>query len=140
MQVKDLATIPAVCCRATTSISDVARLMHETNVGSVVVVDDTTHPIGIATDRDLVTRALARELPPGTAVGHVMTKDLLLAQDDEPIERVLHRASGWACRRVPVVSASGAVIGMVTLDDLMQQLAETVSEITQAERAARHRA
>ena len=59
------------------SVLEVARRMDENNVGSVVVIDENTKPVGIVTDRDLVTRVLARELDPAeTPVAVVMSKDV----------------------------------------------------------------
>ena len=139
MKVGDIATKPAVTCRPTASISDAARSMRETNVGALVVVDEEQRPIGIVTDRDLVIRGLARELPPSTAVRELMPTELLLASEDNDAAQVLHKASGWGCRRIPVVSAHGTVVGMVTLDDLTAQMAESMAEIAQAEREARRR-
>ena len=77
MDVATLATAPAITCQPTTAIAQVARLMPEHEVGSVIVVDGDGRLAGIVTDRDAALRGFARGLDPGAAVSTVMSHDVV---------------------------------------------------------------
>ncbi len=114
------------------TVVDVARRMTEENVGDLVVVErtgDRAHPIGIVTDRDLVIGALARGTSEALAlrVGDVMS-ELVTAYDDEPIERVFGKLRTYKIRRLPVVDRTGALQGILTLDDLVAWIREQLDD------------
>jgi signal-transduction protein with cAMP-binding, CBS, and nucleotidyltransferase domain len=135
--IKDLITRPAVTCGRNAPLPDIARAMHENNVGSVIVVDNDNRPIGIVTDRDIVVRAIARGLPITTTADTVMSRSVAMVHWDSDIDAAMHQMSLWACRRVPVVNDDGQVAGVVTLDDLSVVLADAADAVTRAERLAR---
>src|SRR6266705_2496902 len=69
-----LGSRPAVTAGRSVRASDAARLMRDRNIGAVVVVEGTK-PIGIVTDRDIVTRIIAAgKDPAGVTVGEIMTE------------------------------------------------------------------
>jgi CBS domain-containing protein len=117
-------------CTADAPCHQAARLMAEHAVGSVVVVDDDGRPAGIVTDRDLALRLVARERPPGTPVGEVMTAEPATISSEGSGVDAARQMAVRGCRRLPVVDpVSGALVGMVTLDDLLLGSAETVDQI-----------
>ena len=61
MKVRDAMTTEPACCTPETSLEAAARMMIESDCGSLPVVDDLVNkiPIGLVTDRDIVTRAIA---------------------------------------------------------------------------------
>jgi CBS domain-containing protein len=103
------------------TVLHVARLMREHNVGAVVVVDGGGRPIGICTDRDIVTRAFGM---PGNVASHpvdrIMTKPVFTVDEDTLLFDLFRMAAEKRVRRAPVVHpATKKVIGMVSLDDAM---------------------
>jgi signal-transduction protein with cAMP-binding, CBS, and nucleotidyltransferase domain len=136
-RVRDLITRPAVTCGRTATLPEIAREMHENNVGSVVVVDKEKKPIGIVTDRDIVVRALARGLPMTTTADTVMTHSVARVHWDSEADDALHQMSLWACRRIPVVNDEGRIAGVVTLDDLTVEMANAAEDVIRVERTAR---
>jgi CBS domain-containing protein len=105
--------------------------MADQNVGSVVVLRDDV-PWGIVTDRDLVLRVLRRGLDPVvTRVDAVASNPLVTARDDvEPMEAaVLMREHG--IRRLPVVDGAGALVGIVSLDDLVHHVGRETEELSE---------
>ncbi|MGI9432451.1 MAG: CBS domain-containing protein, partial [Myxococcota bacterium] len=60
MQVADLCTREVVVVAPTITVSEAATRMTEEGVGTLVVVDPLGRPLGILTDRDVVTRVVAR--------------------------------------------------------------------------------
>jgi signal-transduction protein with cAMP-binding, CBS, and nucleotidyltransferase domain len=99
-------------------------------VGTLVVLDGDSQPIGILTDRDLVTRVLARGLDPrGTPVDAVMTPHPTTISELAPIESALASMRAGHFRRLPVVNESGRLVGIQSLDDALSLLAEELTII-----------
>lgn len=114
------------------SVWQAAERMHQRAVGTLVVTDDDKKPIGIITDRDLVERVLAQALDPtGTTVGQVMTEAPETVCEQEPIEQAITVMRRERCRRLPVVDASGELVGLLSLDDVLQLLAEELTSVGQ---------
>ena len=114
-------------------ISDAAKLMRHHHVGDVVVVEERDNkyfPVGILTDRDLVVEILANEVAPeALLVGDVMTFDLIVAKEDESLPEAIKRMRDKGIRRMPVVTNDGALAGIITMDDLLDLLAEQLADL-----------
>jgi CBS domain-containing protein len=122
------------------SAVDVARRMRERQVGTVVVVDDRAQPMGLITDRDIAMRVVAagRE-GVRTPVTDIMTAMPTAVLEDTSIESALGHMRVGRMRRLPVVNGAGALVGIVTLDDILTLLAEEFSLIGKLlEREAPH--
>lgn len=105
----------------TTSVLDAAREMTARNVGAVTVCDSARHPIGIFTERDLMTRVIVVGLDPAlTTLGEVMSTRLLFARCDEPIEAVEGEMQRLHVRHLPVVDLEGRLLGVISLRDLLR--------------------
>ncbi len=116
-------------------LSEAAKLMRENHVGSLVVSKNTygRKPVGIVTDRDMVVEVLAEDLDYRTlTVGEIMGDKLVIAKetDDSLDTLMLMRASG--VRRIPVVTDKGDLAGIVTVDDLLEIVAEELEDIVHA--------
>ena len=109
------------------TITAAAQLMDSAAVGALVVTDRDV-PIGIVTDRDLVVRAMARRLTPDARVDGVMTTGLHTLAADADVRDALPIFRTHAVRRVPVV-AGDHVIGMLTVDDLIVDIASVLSDV-----------
>lgn len=128
-----------VCCREVTvaraeeSLHTAAQLMREQRVGSVIVCEDRGAqriPIGILTDRDILLALLQSGVRLNeTFIGEVMSRDPLVLHDAESIEQAVDRMRAYAVRRAPVVTASGSLLGIVSVDDLFDVLAEQLHDI-----------
>jgi len=112
-------------------LSGAARLLCSHHVGALVVVDPADpkrHPIGIVTDRDIVRGQLQRNADLYClTVADVMTGEPLSLPADTELAEAIEDMSSRAVRRAPVVDASGALIGIVTLDDLLPALAQELA-------------
>ncbi|MBV8301443.1 MAG: CBS domain-containing protein, partial [Candidatus Dormibacteraeota bacterium] len=106
-----------------------AKLMREWHVGYLVVVDSrnpaSLRPVGVLTDRDIVVAVVAKgEDPRALQVGDVMTRDPLVIAVDKSLAFALGEMRRIGVRRVPVVGAAGEVVGVLSLDDVLDALAE----------------
>lgn len=107
-----------------------AQRMHARNVGTLVVLSSDKHPIGVVTDRDLAVRVLGNGRDPNlTTVGDVMTPCPRTIHEDTPIEVALQMMRLEKCRRLPVIDAEGKLIGLISVDDILELLIEEFREI-----------
>lgn len=99
-------------------------------VGSLVVVDARERPLGIVTDRDLVLRVIAVGADPSdTTLGDVMSGHVETLPEDASVEAALAAMRANAVRRLPVVGRDGSLVGIVSLDDVIAQLARDVAAV-----------
>lgn len=118
-------------------IVDAAKRMRTSHVGALVVVenrDGRQVPIGILTDRDIVVAALAGEPDHINylIVDDAMTSDPKTGAEQDPIETALKKMREHGIRRLPIVDASGALVGILTLDDILRYLTAQQSELVAA--------
>src|SRR5215510_16213498 len=94
------------------------------NVGTLIVLDELGRTVGILTDRDVAVRVVGQGRDPyATTVASVMTEDLETVQAHVSIEDALRRMQKRSVRRLPVMDDAGACIGIVSLDDILSNLA-----------------
>jgi len=102
-----------------------ARRMNDRNVGSLVVVNDHNRPIGIVTDRDLTIRGLAKSLDPSrTLLGNVMTENPKVAPQTASLTECVGIMRNGPFRRLPIVDDAGELFGVLTLDDVLENIAD----------------
>lgn len=134
MSVGQYCNRQVVTTEKTTEIREIARMMRQRHVGTVVVVErrgDEEFPIGIVTDRDLVVEVMAQNLAPETiTVGDVMSSKLITAREDDNFWRTLDRMSAKGVRRLPIVAENGALVGILTADDILVALTVGFSDMT----------
>jgi CBS domain-containing protein len=134
MTVGDICNRDVVVAPKGEMVVDAAKRMRTSHVGDLVVVEirNGRHvPVGIVTDRDIVIAAVAGdpEHINYLVVGEVMTPDLVTAAEQEPIEAALRKMHEHGIRRLPIVDATGALVGILTLDDILRYLAAQQSEL-----------
>ena len=136
-----MATIGELCNRevvvatAATTIAAAAKLMRHHHVGSIVVVDGSEGgaqvPIGILTDRDIVLEVCATDLDPALiTVGDIMSRDLVTTGEREGVLEAMEIMRYKGVRRIPVVGEDGQLTGIISVDDLLDVLAEELGELT----------
>ena len=124
MLVREFMCSPAVTCRPETTLQFAAREMERCRVGSLIVVGEDNHLVGIVTDRDLALKAVAWGQDAGTPVADVMTKHVAVILPDADVYEAVKKMAGWGVRRMPVVAVSGEVAGMIALDDVTTAMNE----------------
>lgn len=130
MTVGEYCTREVTVVDADEGLRAVATLMRANHVGDVVVVrrEGTRNvPIGIITDRDIVIGLVA----PGVDFEALCARDVIGAQlhtvpETMDLFELLGRMRAHAVRRMPVVDATGALVGIVTLDDVLGALADAL--------------
>ena len=133
MAVGELCNREVVIAARTLLVTEAAQLMRAHHVGDLVVVDQRegrNHPVGIVTDRDIVVEVVAAGVSPDALkVGDIMGVDVATVRESEGLFEALRYMRDKGVRRMPVVDASGGLIGILTLDDLLSLLAEEMMEL-----------
>jgi CBS domain-containing protein len=114
------------------SVRAAARRMAEYGVGTLVVLGgDPPHPVvGIITDRDIAIRCVADKRDTDrTPVSDVMTSPVQSVSEQTPIEQAISRMASGATRRLVVTGTGGAVVGILSLDDVLDLLIEETGAI-----------
>jgi signal-transduction protein with cAMP-binding, CBS, and nucleotidyltransferase domain len=108
--------------------------MRDNHVGSLVVIKDNegrAEPAGIVTDRDIVIELIAKAVPvEDVTVGDIMSFALLKVTEDETVFDTAQRMRCRGVRRVPVVTKTGELAGILALDDIMSLLGEELSMLS----------
>jgi len=135
MPIGEVCVRDVVTAGPDTTVREAARLMTKNHVGNLVVVKEQHKgrvvPIGIITDRDIVRYVVAEALDPSVfTLGDLGNRELVMARSDEGIFECMQRMSRNGIRRMPVVDSEGGLEGIISLDDLIQLLAEEMGEMS----------
>lgn len=124
MNAKDVMRRQVAAVRAEDSLARTAALMRDRGCGAVVVVQAAgNRPVAMVTDRDICMAALRTNKPlSDLAVASAMSPALHVAAPDEPVAALASRMGLHQIRRLPVVDAAGALVGIVALDDLAHEV------------------
>jgi CBS domain-containing protein len=141
--VQDLMVQDVVTIDASATLLDAARTMRDANVGMLPVMEDDAVR-GVVTDRDLVVRAMVRDVRPSEVrVSECLSEPPRCAEPDWSLEEAMDEMARQQVGRLPVVDGAGRVIGVVTLSSLAlrsrkdQQTLETAQEVARrSERVA----
>jgi CBS domain-containing protein len=103
---------------ADATIADAVKVMNDQHIGAVVVTQGSD-VVGILTERDLLTRVLARQKDPqSTLVRDTMTRDVFWCSPETPLDDLRQQVRARRIRHVPVREVSGQLCGMVSIGDL----------------------
>ena len=143
MNVGELCNREVIFAYRDTRLVEAARLMREHHVGSLVVVVDRLServPVGILTDRDIVVAVVAKELDPRSlTAGEVMSRELFSVREEDGIADALRLMRERGIRRLPVLTHSGALAGIVTIDDLLELVGEELGAFVRTVKSERVR-
>ena len=120
MKVKEIMTAVPAVCGPDTPIEEVARTMVGRDCGAVPVVAAGDRQIaGIITDRDIVVRAVAEgRNPMSLTASACMTSPVFTIDENASLDDCTDLMESKKVRRVPVVSSSGALVGIVAQADV----------------------
>ncbi len=121
MKVKDVMHRGVEWVEPETPITEIARKMLDEDIGAVPV-GENDRLVGMVTDRDIVTRGLARVKNYLDLVAKdVMSKPIVYARADEDVEDALHIMVKNQIRRLPVIDENKRMTGMLTLGDISEK-------------------
>lgn len=120
MKLRDIMHRGVASVGPDTSVVQIARKMRDMDIGALPVVD-RGDVVGIVTDRDITTRAVAAGLDVGGLVARdVMSCDVLTCRATDDAHRGLKMMANAQVRRLPILDDSHELVGMVSLGDIAQ--------------------
>ncbi len=134
MSAGEYCTRDVVNVEKTESVREAIRLMCDHQAGDAVVVErknDSPVPIGILTDRDIVMEVLAKDVDmQSVTVGEVMSYELVTVTEDAKHLDALKLMRSKGVRRLFVVNNQGELEGLLSVDDIIELIAEQMNDIT----------
>lgn len=127
-----------ICTRAVATASAwetvraAAQRMASNNVGTVVVLEPEVggRPVGMLTDRDVAVRCVAGGKDPDTTkIESIMSLPVQTVEEHVPLEEAVSKMSRAGTRRLVVTGDDGRMVGLLSLDDVLDALAEETGEI-----------
>ncbi|HEY0856813.1 MAG TPA: CBS domain-containing protein [Albitalea sp.] len=117
-------------------LAEAAQLMREDHVGCLVVVEEADPGrvvIGVLTDRDIVVSVLANDRDARyISVGEAMTTEVVTAREDDSVLDLLEVMRRKGIRRIPITGPQNVLVGVATLDDLLEVVAEEMQALAGA--------
>lgn len=142
MNVGSICTRRVITAHPQLDVQAAAELMREEHVGFLVVIPEQPRgpqpPLGVITDRDITIAVVAKRADPATLrVGDVMSIQPVVVGESEPVDVALRTMRRAGIRRVPVVNGRGEVVGVLSLDDLLEFIAREMESLSGAVRNGR---
>jgi CBS domain-containing protein len=117
VEIRDVMTESVVTAQPSATVRQVAELMRERNVGSVVLLDEEGALAGFVTDRDLALGALTDGRDAGDPVSAHGSSPVVTAEPGMDVEEAAELMVRHGIRRLPILDA-GRLTGIITLDDI----------------------
>lgn len=115
--ISEVMTAEVVSAESHASLGEVATLMRDRNLGSIVVCD-AGRPVGMITDRDLMIAVAADGADRTQPVRPYSAQPLVTGEWGMSVEEAAAVMVQSRVRRLPILDGEGALAGIVTLDDL----------------------
>ena len=132
MSLQNYCRKPVIRVAPDTNITEACQLMEQNNIGCLIA-EREGRLCGIVTDRDIALRvAGAKRDPDKTMVKDIMTPDPIRISVDKDLRQLTATMHAYHVRRVPIVDGFDTTLGIVTLDDLIAQMGDELSEIGKA--------
>jgi hypothetical protein len=119
---RDVMTTSVVSVTPADTVDEAARLLTFHDVSGLPVCDGG-HVVGVVSEADLIGKT-------GSTVGDVMTTPAVTIPDSTPLEQVAEHLTRQRIRRLPVVNAAGAVVGIVSRRDILLWASRQVPELS----------
>jgi len=116
--VADVMTRGVVTCALESTIEDVAKLMVEKDIRSLVVENKIGNPVGMVTSGDIV-KSVAKRLKPSTKVSDIVSKELISIDSQADIVEAAELMNAKGIERL-AVTEEGRVTGIVTTKDVLK--------------------
>jgi signal-transduction protein with cAMP-binding, CBS, and nucleotidyltransferase domain len=122
MSEKEIVTIVANTGK---SAQDVAQMMIKKKVGSVIIIDTKSHPIGIITERDMVKRVCLKDVAASRIkLEEIMSAPLITIMSYDSIDTASQVMVKNNIKRVVVLEEDNRIVGLLSVTDINRRLAK----------------
>ena len=117
--VKDIMIRDVKTIEMSATMAEAAKLMKKNRIGSLVVIDNSSRPIGIITERDFAYKIIAENKGTDMKVKDIMTCDVKTIDQDRTLKDAAKLMAAHVIKRLPVVSG-GKLVGIISIEDIMR--------------------
>jgi len=133
MRVGEYCNREVVVVEQEDSVTRAAQIMREYHVGDVVIVRSQQGkqiPLGILTDRDIALEIVAKASDAETvSAGDAMSYELTTVNEDDDLMHAIEIMRDKGIRRLPVVDLDETLVGILTVDDVLDLFSEVFIDI-----------
>lgn len=125
LRASDIMVPNPVRVRSSATIYEGLKLMEQHNIASLIVVDEMDRVLGVITAKDVVIKAVAKNLDlKTTKIIDIVSRPVTVVEPEATLKDVIALMIGTGHGHIPVVNKSGRVIGIVTIDDVLKFVPE----------------
>lgn len=129
MRVRDIMKRHPRVARLQESLATVGKAMAEVDCGVLPVLDEQEVVVGVVTDRDICLALATRDSKPSDlTVEAVMSRPVYTSGPDATVAAALATMRERQVRRLPVVTETGEIEGLLCLDDVAREAVELVGD------------
>ncbi len=130
--ISDIIILQSVrSCSPTATVGDVVTILQTYKIGAVVIVDEKKVPIGIFTERDLLTKIYAKSTASSDdLISKHMTKGPKCLKSDDRIEKAIVSMRIGGFRHIVITDSVGVLTGMLSVKDILNCIVDFISEKT----------
>lgn len=122
IRVADIMSTPPITAKEDTPVEEVAKIMNENNIGSVMIVDSGGSLTGIITERDLIFAIANGKIGKSLPAYMLMTENPVTIEPGAPIDEALQKMRENNVRHLPVVNSEKKPVGMISLRDVIDAI------------------
>ncbi|HII85209.1 TPA: CBS domain-containing protein [Candidatus Bathyarchaeota archaeon] len=120
MLVRHIMTKKVVTAKQSVKVKDAIKTLFKRHVGSIVVLDNDKKCVGIFTERDAI-RVVAQNGSLSIPLGDVMTKNVLVVQEDATFQEARKIVLEHDIRHLPVVNSDGRLVGLIAVRNILNE-------------------
>ena len=129
--VREVMSTQVITAKETDSAQAVAEIMKDRSIGSIIIVDDKGNPTGIVTDRDIVTRIVAKNLlPSNVKAKEIMSTPLRAIDPTMDIGTAAQMMNASRIRRLLILD-KGKIAGIITDRSIFAIMPKLIDLITE---------
>ena len=119
MLVKDLMTKSVITINSDDTVLEACKRYNRFKIGCLVVMKDYAI-VGIITERDIISKVIIiQRNPTETIVEEIMSEEIKTVLDIEPVEKAAEKMKMYKIKKLPVVTDSGTLVGIITISDVV---------------------
>lgn len=119
IRVEDIMSSPPITAGPMTPIEEVAKMMYENKIGSVLIVGSDGKLEGILTERDILFAAANDKVGKGLPAYMIMSENPITATPSTPLIEAIKKMREANIRHLPVVDEEGKPVGIISLRDVI---------------------
>src|ERR687890_2322021 len=122
MSEKEIVTVVADMGK---TAQDVGQMMVKKRVGSVIIIDKKSHPIGIITERDMVKRVCLKNIAASRIkVEEIMSSPLITIMSYDSLDTASRVMIKNKIKRIAVLEEDNRIVGLLSVTDITKRLAK----------------